>query len=369
MVCMLLMSVCFYIWGVYYAGVEDFRLHYKFNVIDTTLALSFFPFIFLYFRSLMDEQPLGWRDFLWFLPSLLIGGSMLGIYIYMGDEQSIGYIEQVVVDYRSVQNYSSFIYKVQYTISIVCYYLVFSVQIIFGLKYTVSRIVSYRRRLDDYYSNPEGKSLDNIKATLVATLVLLITFLLGVVEAYFCYQRYPILVYGLMFGYAVVLYYLSYLVIHVEYTAESFAEDLRHVDQEAKERGYATIEDLERKEKTNLNISKSTREEICLQLRTLLDKDKIFLKKDLRIDDIVRFTQANRTYISKLISEEYQCSFSELINCRRIVYAQELALSNPNISHAQIAESSGFTHPSSFSRIFKQYVGVTFKEWHSERFS
>lgn len=48
-----------------------------------------------------------------------------------------------------------------------------------------------------------------------------------------------------------------------------------------------------------------------------------------------------------LINEEYQCSFSELINRRRIEYAKLLIVSNPKLSHIQIAEQSGFAHDSS----------------------
>lgn len=368
LVCMLLMSVCFYIWGVYYAGVVNFTTHYKLNVIDITLALAFFPFVFLYFKSLTDETPLRWKDYLWFLPSLLIGMSSLLFYAYMGEEWSANYIRLIIEDYRELDSFSTPVYKLHYAINIVCYYIVFVVQIIFGMRYIVVNLVKYRKRLDDFYSNPEGKSLDNIKAMLIGTFSLLVVFLLGIVESYLFLHQYPLLVYLLMIGYAAILYYLNYWVLNVKYTAESLGESLRLLDKEAEEQGYEKLDEIDEKQSVPRIMNKERRKEIVLRMNALLDEEEIFLKKDLRMDDVVRLTQANRTYVSQLIGEEYNCSFSELINRRRIDYAQKLALSNPRLSHAQIAEASGFTHPSSFSRTFKQYMGMTFKEWCKEHF-
>lgn len=113
-------------------------------------------------------------------------------------------------------------------------------------------------------------------------------------------------------------------------------------------------------------IKRERQEEIFLKINSLLEEDKIFLKKDLRLDEIAKPAQANRTYISILISEKYQYTFSELINRKRIEYAQNLVVKNPNLSQAQLAEETGFSHASSFSRTFKQYTGITFREWYNK---
>lgn len=79
-ICMFLISVCTFIWSIYYAGIQDYRLYYKLDIIGTTLTLTFFPFVYLYFRSLTDETPLGWKEYCWFLPEPLTGLSSLLIY-------------------------------------------------------------------------------------------------------------------------------------------------------------------------------------------------------------------------------------------------------------------------------------------------
>ena len=94
---------------------------------------------------------------------------------------------------------------------------------------------------------------------------------------------------------------------------------------------------------------------------------RIFLKNlitNFSPDSIKSSMKKNRTYISRLINQEYQCSFSDFINQKRIEFAQELIHTHPELTQEQIAEKVGFTHASSFSRAFKQQVGQTFREWY-----
>lgn len=96
----------------------------------------------------------------------------------------------------------------------------------------------------------------------------------------------------------------------------------------------------------------------------IIDEERIFLRNNINIEKVARMLNTNRTYISRLINEEYQCSFSDFINRKRIAYAQELSRSHPELSQEQIAEKAGFTHASCFSRTFKQQIGQTFREWY-----
>lgn len=186
-------------------------------------------------------------------------------------------------------------------------------------------------------------------------------FIWGIVGSFVFYNNYTLWLYILFIGIGVVISYVNYHIFQVRYTAEELEVYLKELDRESEEQKYLTIEKVEDETKSVSVIKKGRREEIIKKLYWLLDEEKIFLRKDLRMDDIVRLTLANRTYIS---SEEFGYSFSELINRRRIDYARQIAAENPHLSHIQIAEESGFTHPVSFSRTFKQYVGVTFRQWH-----
>lgn len=364
MLCMFTVSVSSYGWAFYYAGVEDFSFYSKLDSISAMCGLTFFPFIRLYFKSLTDESPLNLgKEFLWFLPALLVGVGSLIIYFYMGDERATAYMQAIFQGNIHTEEFSAPIYKVHFFVNIAGYYISMVVQIILVIRYILICLRSYRKKLDSFFSNPEGKSLETIKSMLVAILFLLIISLLSLLELYFFGHRYQLLIYLLFAGLTTTLYCFNYLVFSVAYTAENLLADWQQADKEAEEQGYATIEADEEGGRVS-GIKKEKREKILLQLKRLLDEEEIFLQKNLRLDDVVRLVRANRTYISLLISEEYGCNFSELINGKRVAYAQKLARAVPDLLHAQVAEQSGFVHASTFSRVFKQRVGMTFKEWH-----
>lgn len=104
-------------------------------------------------------------------------------------------------------------------------------------------------------------------------------------------------------------------------------------------------------------------EKLLPEFNRLIEEEKIFLQNNLRREDLAHLLKTNRTYIADLIREEYQCGFSELINAKRIEYARELIRLHPGIAQEQLASKSGFTNTSTFSRTFKQYTGITFREY------
>jgi len=71
--------------------------------------------------------------------------------------------------------------------------------------------------------------------------------------------------------------------------------------------------------------------------------------------------RTNRTYLSKLINEDFNLSFSDFINQYRVTYACELIMQDKQDRFSQtfIAEQSGFGSLSSFNRAFKKEMGVT----------
>ena len=71
--------------------------------------------------------------------------------------------------------------------------------------------------------------------------------------------------------------------------------------------------------------------------------------------------QTNRTYISKLINEEFEMNFNQFVNNFRINEAKKLLEEdNGKVSSMElIAEKSGFGSFNSFTRVFKNITGTT----------
>ena len=95
----------------------------------------------------------------------------------------------------------------------------------------------------------------------------------------------------------------------------------------------------------------------------LVLKKQMFLKQGIRISDIASMLNTNRTYISKLVNNTYNMSFSDFINTLRIDYAKQYLLQHNEAKQSDIATACGFPNASAFNNIFKKATGVTPKIW------
>ncbi len=120
------------------------------------------------------------------------------------------------------------------------------------------------------------------------------------------------------------------------------AEDLVRNDDELKE---------EKMERLKYNLHK------------ILEMDKVFLQPDIHIEDVAKMLCTNRTYVSRMMREEYGISFIEYVNIARIQYSQQLLYSTNDITLDMVAEKSGFQSTSNYCRTFKRYIGSTPLNW------
>lgn len=117
-------------------------------------------------------------------------------------------------------------------------------------------------------------------------------------------------------------------------------------------------------ENKTVEITKTSKyEKLLTSFRKLIEEDKIFRQNTLRADDVASSMHTNRTYLSRMIKEEFQCTFSDYINARRVEFAKELMRSDPDMRQDELADKSGFIGAPSFSRTFKQIEGIPPKEW------
>ena len=106
------------------------------------------------------------------------------------------------------------------------------------------------------------------------------------------------------------------------------------------------------------------------RLLKLFEHDKIYQINDLRISTVCESLLTNRTYISKLINDEFEMNFNEFVNKYRVEEAKQLLLSSENnkFTMEYIAQQAGFGSVASFSRVFKEIEGTTpgkYREKHS----
>lgn len=103
-------------------------------------------------------------------------------------------------------------------------------------------------------------------------------------------------------------------------------------------------------------------QELVASLHKLLEEDKVFLHPDIRIDDVARMIYTNRTYITRMMRQEYGLTFIEYVNVARIQHSQHLLYSY-NMTLEEVAIKSGFQSTSNYCRAFKRLIGTSPLAW------
>lgn len=207
---MFVFAVCNFIWGILFRGIEDYGVYYKLDVLDITITLFIFPFIYLYFHAL-TKGSVSWKQYLWFVPGLLIGVVSAGIYLWMGEERSVDYIRSVVVHPDGAE---LVVGTAEWLFCIISVYLlvaVLFVQVVVGMTYSTRNLIRYKRGLSNFFSNLDEKSIHNNRAVLAGVYVLLILALLAISIWYPYYEQYIYMGHILMAVMGVVIYYMGYL--------------------------------------------------------------------------------------------------------------------------------------------------------------
>lgn len=346
MILMLLMAGASYVWGVFYDGITDYKLYYKLDVIDTTFSLYLFPLSYFYFKSLERPGWLGWKEVLWLIPGGTIGIISVILYLAMGSNNATGYIKEFVENNGRLEVYTAPIYQLHFFINIIVYYVVLSAQVLVTLIVGTIQLVSSKGFLRVFFNRSASLVMKQNRVVLVGLWLLLVVILTAFLGEYYLSINFHGVAHYAMAFTGLVFFYLGYNVY--SQTAADVSVSLEEEKEEAN--GVSSTAN-----------SITTPFTILERFNQLVD-EQFYLKKNIRVEDVADMIHTNRTYISKLLKEEFGCSFTEFISHKRIEYARELMSAHPHFTQEQIAEMSGFTHASSFSRAFKQHTGCTFRE-------
>lgn len=97
------------------------------------------------------------------------------------------------------------------------------------------------------------------------------------------------------------------------------------------------------------------------RLEELLNKQKLFLRPRLSLDELAGEMEMSSNQLSQLINEGFQKSFYDLINEMRVSEVQA-KMEDPDYAHLSllgIGLESGFNSKSSFNLLFKKFTGLT----------
>lgn len=92
-----------------------------------------------------------------------------------------------------------------------------------------------------------------------------------------------------------------------------------------------------------------------------LEVKKVYLDPKINIDSVAEILYTNRTYISKVINDEFHLHFNTYVNGFRIKEALKI-LADPDYRQhplTDIATLAGFNNKTTFNTIFKKITGYT----------
>lgn len=99
------------------------------------------------------------------------------------------------------------------------------------------------------------------------------------------------------------------------------------------------------------------------EVQAWFEREKPYLREDLRLTDLQRIFPMSRSYLSQLFNKELGCSFSDYVNHFRVEESKRLLEAEPLASIQEIAERSGFHSISTFRRAFIKQTGVIPSEY------
>lgn len=108
-------------------------------------------------------------------------------------------------------------------------------------------------------------------------------------------------------------------------------------------------------------IDSSRKDKINDLIKRMIE-DKFYLDKEMTLSKMAKIANTNTTYLSKIINEDYQKSFTNFINDLRISGTLKKLESLPEyrrLTVDHIADNAGFASSSSFYKAFKKFTGLT----------
>ncbi len=101
--------------------------------------------------------------------------------------------------------------------------------------------------------------------------------------------------------------------------------------------------------------------EIEDKLNSLMETEKIYLRKNINLADLAEMIGTNTTYLSQYINNQLKTNFNDYINSQRINEACRLFRSNSSLKYSvdQIADMVGFSSRTTFYTTFKKFTGIT----------
>lgn len=226
------------------------------------------------------------------------------------------------------------------------YRFTFILQIPIYLYFSFILIVKYNKSVKEFYSNIQEKSLCKINWVLVAflftSIIAIASSLIG--KDFFIDKGMWLIIPSI--SHSLFLILIIYVGYHQDFTIKDFNKEIESYHTDKNE---------------NANIQPYSTQLTKETLTVAMENEKLFTNPDLRITDLASALQTNRTYISRIVNEEFQSNFSDWVNSYRVEYVKQMMHDpdNDSVSLIELSEIAGFPSKSVFYRAFNKALKMT----------
>lgn len=95
------------------------------------------------------------------------------------------------------------------------------------------------------------------------------------------------------------------------------------------------------------------------KIENFMQQDQPFLRQDLTLYELANLLEVSQSKLSTLINTEFNETFFNFVNRYRVVYVQNLLVSNPSRGITDVFFDAGFSSKSSFNTAFRKLTGTT----------
>lgn len=217
-------------------------------------------------------------------------------------------------------------------------------------------IIRYDKLLDEYFAGKEGNEKKNNLLVFIALVLCVVPLVTLLAQPFYVIRENTML--------KVVCVVLSAVAVFItglySYRIGFSADALRMMIDEDNEKKKLADEASQGKS-SDIPLSENLYAECMARMRKAIEDDKVYLDPELSLISFSNILATNRTYLSRIINFNYNCTFSDYINKLRIDYATGSIMEKKKagISMKEFSEECGYSTQASFIRNFTKYTGMT----------
>lgn len=319
----------------YFFFLGQFHVYMYLDGVYTACSLAVYPLFHIYVRLLTVDTAFSIKKHGRYLVIPLVFLAVIYVaYLFFDKGQSFNYVQKILPSASFGTGTAAFL-KVVYLTN----RLIFVIQAVVYLLLNFRLIARNAEQLQQLYSNIEHRGLNWLRIfNILFAIATFASVSLAVIgrENFMSDDRYLIFPSVVFSG---LLFTLGFLGFYQSLTSPDDVVEAQLDKADAERFENASNDSI---------VPSHFKESLIL----LFEKDKVYLNKELKIWDITAQIGTNRTYVSKIINQEFNVNFCTFVNNFRVEEAKLQIHQNPLATLEHIADLSGFGSANSLSRAF-----------------